>query len=157
MERNRNWQGWAALILAGLALVVALGGRGWGNQSMAWERSSRAVQVAPVAPAQANPAMPAQPNMPSQGHMQRGMMQRGMQDDFAFGRPMQHGPRGMNMGRGSHMFFPFGMLFGLTQLIGLGLLAWLLLRLFTQRRQSPPESPAGPPPTTPAGHDPRVE
>ena len=27
MDNNRNWQGWAAVVLAGLALFVALGGR----------------------------------------------------------------------------------------------------------------------------------
>lgn len=149
MERNRNWQGWLALILAGLALVVALGGR-WGNQSMSWERSTRAVQVVPAAPSQVDPVAPTRPDMPFRGQM-REEMQRG----FAFDGPMQRGPRSWD--HGPHMFFPFGIIFGLTKLIGLGLLAWLLLRLFMQRRQSPPASPAGPAPTTPAGHDPRVE
>jgi hypothetical protein len=59
------------------------------------------------------------------------------------------------MGRHGHpgIFGIFGMLFGLAKLVAFGLLAWLLLRMFMQRRNGPPAAP----PTTPAGHDPRVE
>jgi hypothetical protein len=46
----------------------------------------------------------------------------------------------------------FGLFGALTKLAALGMLVWLLLRLFQQRRAATP-----PAPTTPAGHDPRVE
>jgi hypothetical protein len=59
------------------------------------------------------------------------------------------------MGRhgGPGIFGIFGMLFGMVKLLAFGLLAWLLLRTFMQRRNTPVATP----PTTPAGHDPRVE
>jgi hypothetical protein len=72
------------------------------------------------------------------------------------------GESGRHFGPGfGHRFGPIGFLFGLLrglgQLIALGLLAWLLLRMFNQRNSAPaaPAAPAAP--TTPAGHDPRVE
>jgi predicted lipid-binding transport protein (Tim44 family) len=110
------------------------GGPGFGNAPQA--------QVAPQAPAS-----------PRFGRGQ------GRQGDQGFG-PAQGNRRGMMgqgmMGRrsGPGIFGIFGMLFGLAKLVAFGLLAWLLLRTFMQRRNAPP---AAPPATTPAGHDPTVE
>ncbi|HMA38369.1 MAG TPA: hypothetical protein VKY74_28230 [Chloroflexia bacterium] len=77
MERNRNWQGWAAVILAGLALLVALGGRASGSNDMSvrvakfpgqaqvppgWvpAQPPQAAQPAPAPPGWV-PAQPVQP------------------------------------------------------------------------------------------------
>ena len=162
MERNRNWQGWVAIALAGLALIVALGGHmPWGgqqsNRMMMWSRGAQqggpgfdnappAAQVAPQAP-QAAPQAPAGPGRGrgrGQGNVQgnQGMMGQGMMGQGMMGR------RG-----GLGMLGIFGMLFGLAKLVAFGLLAWLLLRMFMHRRSAPPAAP----PTTPAGHDPTVE
>jgi hypothetical protein len=173
MERTRNWQGWLALILAGAALVVALGGRFSSG-------ATSAVAVAPAAPAA--PVAPAAPDAPGWGD---GRFERGRGGPPAFvrerlEREMERADRmaaapvapvaphwaergGWGHGWGHRLGpigFLFGLLRGLGQLIALGLLAWLLLRMFNQRNSQPaaPAGPAGPnPPTTPAGHDPRVE
>jgi len=156
MNRNWNWQGWVAIVLAGLALMVALGGRssrGGQQQMPMWsaQQSAPAVQAAPQAPGAAQA-----PNMMSGGRGfgrgQSGQAQQGFapgQGDF------RSGPMGM-MGRHSRpgifgIFGILGMLFGLAKLVGLGLLVWLLFRVFTQRRNAAPVQ------TTPAGHDPTIE
>jgi hypothetical protein len=167
MERTRNWQGWLALILAGAALVVALGGRFWPDVAMG---SVAAIPAAPAAP-----AAPAEPAAPAwgEGRFERGRggppafmrerLEREMEraDRHATGPAWAagRGESGHHFGPGlGHRFGPigffFGLLRGLGQLIALGLLAWLLLRMFNQRN-SQPAAPAAP--TTPAGHDPRVE
>lgn len=149
MERQRNWLGLAALILAGLALLVALGGRFSGPRMVAYGYQE-AVPAAPAAPAA--PRFERGQAMPFADNLQR-----------EFG-PSDHSARGFGPGfeRGHgfgprHGFGPLGMIFGLvgflTKLAALGMLAWLLLRLFKQRSAGLP--PAAP--TTPAGHDPRVE
>lgn len=155
MERNRNWQGWVAIALAGLALIVALGGRGpWGGQRMAmWaERdAAQAVPAAPAAPAapQVAPQAPEAPFGRGFGRGQDGPRFMHGQGEF---REFRGGPP-MMMGRhGPGIFGILGLIFGLAKLVALGLLAWLLLRMFNQRRSAPPAAP-----TTPAGHDPRVE
>lgn len=148
MERNRNWQGWAALVLAGLALVVALGGRspwgGWGESRHMLYAQAQAVPQAPQAPAA--PAM--------ERAMQEHMRAMGGHGRMLEGRGFEGGPM-MGRGHGGFSFFGiFGMIGGLVKLISLALLGWLLFRLFTQRRQQAAATAA---PTTPAGHDPRVE
>jgi hypothetical protein len=143
MERNRNWLGLIALVLGGLALVVALGGR-FGPTLVS--RHQVAVPAAPAGPdARFEQGRRGPPAFFAE---QDERMARG---DEGFGRG--HGPMGRGFERG-HGFGPLGLLFGLfnvvSKLVALGLLAWLLLRLFQQRRN-------GAAPTTPAGHDPRVE
>lgn len=162
MERNRNWLGIVAVALAGLALVVAIGGRfGPGGRQMAYYYGQ-----APQAPAA--PQAPQAPLPPmGEGRFERGpdgFHGRGGPESFGPGFHGRGGPEGFGPGFAQgrhgfgHGFGPLGMIFGLvnflTKVAALGLLAWLLLRLF-QQRQVPPAAPAGP--TTPAGHDPRVE
>jgi hypothetical protein len=166
MERNRNWQGWVAIALAGLALIVALGGRApWGGRQsnmMTWSTSDNAppmVQAIPVPPqVQQAPQAQQAPDGPRFGRGQGGhnFFMRGQDNPQGM---MGHGefragPMGRHGGPGIFGIFGiFGMLFGLAKLLALGLLAWLLLRTFMQRRNTPTATP----PTTPAGHDPRVE
>ncbi|NNJ10771.1 hypothetical protein EKD04_010565 [Chloroflexales bacterium ZM16-3] len=164
MNRNWNWQGWVAIALAGLALMVAIGGRSpWGSQQQMpmWsgQQSMRAMPQAPNAQQAPDASggrsfgrdQNSQGFVPSQRDPRSMMGQRG-HDDF------RSGPMGM-MDRHSRpgtfgIFGIFGMLFGLAKLIGLGLLAWLLLRMFSQRRNAAPITPVQ---TTPAGHDPTIE
>jgi hypothetical protein len=154
MEPQRNWLSWAALALAGLALLVAVSGRFSGpRMAYSYEAAAPAAPMAPAAP-RFERGHGAQV-MPFDQQFEREMGPRGRGGEgFGFqARGFDHGP---GFGRG-HGFGPFGMIFGLlgflSKLAALGLLAWLLLRLFQQRRAGPPP----PAPTTPAGHDPRVE
>ena len=151
MEQRRNWLGWIAVGLAGLALLVALSGR--------FDRGERIAFVSGAPSAPSAPQAPTAPEFFERGrgepHFFRG--ERGDFDrEFQFGRGEFRG----EFGPGHHGFghrgfgplgFIFGLIGGLTKLVAFGLLAWLLLKLFQQRRQGPPA------PTTPAGHDPRVE
>lgn len=182
MERNRNWPAWGALILAGLALFVALGGRGnsferrWAERDVVTAAASAASADAAAAAAAADAAALQAPRAPQAPHgipfdreMQREMYGRGPGAEFRF----EHGPMGRHEGFamggprgwhgdgfrhgpwGGHGFFgPLALFFGLSKLIAVGLLAWLLLRMWSNRRGAAPATPA---PTTPAGHDPRVE
>ncbi len=145
MGNNRNWIGWAALLLGGLALVVALGGR-------FAEMRGRMAYVYAVGPEAAQV-------MPGAGSMAGERFERGRFGPSAFvdGHAYQHGPMMVERFDGPrHGFGPLAMLFkligGLTKLAALGMLAWLLFRLFQQRQQAQVAAP-----TTPAGHDPRVE
>lgn len=147
MERNRNWLGIAALALAGLALFVAFAGRFGSGDGFRRQWPPAAVQGAPFA----------------EGRFERGhgamAPQFGREEEREGWRGV-HGP-GFHRGGLGHGFGPLGLIFGLVRglvnLAALGLLAWLLLKIFQQRR-TPPASPASPAaPTTPAGHDPRVE
>jgi hypothetical protein len=175
MERNRNWFGIIALILGGLALVVALGGRfgprmaynGMGGMGD-YQNAAPAPPAAPAAPAvPVPPAPPAPPDARfgrGRGGPPAAFSQQAGPGAERMGRGNQgfgpgHGPMGRDFGQGRSFghgrgFNPLGLLFGLfntvSKLVALGLLGWLLLRLFQQRR-------SGPAPTTPAGHDPRVE
>jgi hypothetical protein len=163
MERNRNWQGWVAIALAGLALIVALGGHmPWGGrqrnmmmgaagQPGAWQAPQG--PQAPQAPQ--GPQAPAGPRFGrGQGQGQGkgwGMMGQGRGQGMMGQNQFRAGPMGRHGGPG--IFGIFGMLFGLAKLVAFGLLAWLLLRTFMQRRSAP----TAPVPTTPAGHDPTIE
>jgi hypothetical protein len=155
METRRNWLVWVALGMAGLALVLALGGR-MNDRRMAWN------MAAGPAPAAAAPDARAERGGPPAFAEGRGG--HGGPPAFAEGRGERGGPPmgaayGM-MGQ-RHGFAPLMMFFGLinalTKLVALGLLAWLLLRLFQQRNAGGPPTTAPAAPTTPAGHDPRVE
>ena len=152
MERTRNWPGLAALALASLALLISLGALvgAW------WPRP-------PAFVAQPPPGAFVEPG-PGGGRF----FDEGGRPDAP---PPFAPPRAKHHFEGQHFdrhpggfFWPwlgfgFKLLQALTQVVALALLAWLLLRLFQQGRDSQP--PAGPPapagPTTPAGHDPRVE
>ncbi|NJN16362.1 MAG: hypothetical protein HC822_08850 [Oscillochloris sp.] len=144
---NRNWQGWAALVLAGLALIVAISGRGMDR--MAWAQMQ--APVAPQAPQfERSDEFSRMHERFGPGIMDR---ERGFaMDEERFER--RFGPGMMGHDRHGHGFFwgLFGLLGALTKLAALGALAWLLFRLFRQRNGTPPAAP-----TTPAGHDPRVE
>lgn len=148
MERNRNWLGLVAVALAGLALVVALAGR-LGPGQIAFVQAPQA-QQAPQAPD--TRGFPGRGDQGVAPGFQRG--QGDMHPGRGHGRP-DFAP-GFAQGRhGFGLFGPLAMIFGLVNFLAkiaaLGLLAWLLLRLFQQRTTPPPA------PTTPAGHDPRVE
>lgn len=154
MEHNRNWQGWVALALAGLALMVALVGR----------NPSPAVTIAVGADAGQAQAQPAQPAPPFGGRDWRGNAQtqpanpqgrggdwreydqqgpgfgpnapfpgRGHHGDFGPGRP----------GHGFPFFLPFMLISGLIKLAGVALVVWLLARWFRNRRNhsQPPSAP----------------
>ncbi len=158
MEKNRNWQGWAALLLAGLALLVALGGRDMAPRFFA--AGPQAMVHVQAVPTAQPPGETFDPRF--QGEFERGFRAEGQ------ARPFYHDQRERAFGpqaefyayrhHGPPWFFlkPLMFLFGLMQLLGLGLLLWLLYRLFTQRRGQSPggfaTAPASPPP-----HDPRVE
>lgn len=160
MDRNRNWQGWAALALAGLALLVALGGRGpfgfFGDRYVS-------VGVAPAAPQAPGFGPRFERGLPPEavaemerhmaevhGHFGHGQGRFGHEGPMAMGRGFAHG-------RGGFGLFPlFALLRGLVNLAALGLLGFVLYTVWRQRR-TPPAAAAGPAPTTPAGHDPRVE
>jgi hypothetical protein len=146
MERNRNWPAWIALVLAGLALFVAIGGRGnsFGNR---WNDGPVVMQA---------PAAPAAPSAPQAAPFEdelRGELRGGPGYEFRGergGDGYGYGRHGGWRDHGFGFFGFFGLLAGLGKLIGLGLLAWLLFRLWNNRRNQPVA-------TTPAGHDPRVE
>lgn len=163
MERSRTWLAWLALALAGLALLAVLA-VGLVVARLIATTSAPVAAPAVQAPAATQAGHP--PFGPGDRFAERGRggppalfaerSQRG-------GRPsLMHGAA--HHGRRQHGgFWPwhglgwlgvaFGLLRGLAQLVAIALLAWLLLRLFQQGRGGqPPVSP-----TTPAGHDPRVE
>lgn len=161
MERKQNWLGWAALALGALALVVALTGRFGPGGRMMMVSDMRAVPAAPAAP-----AAPERPYGPMMERGERGPMALyGERDEMRFmhERHADQMRGGMMMDRhgGPWMgiFGLFGLLKGIGQLVALGMLAWLLLKLFQQRRNGPQPATVGGPdvPRTPAGHDPRVE
>ncbi len=164
MERSRNWLAWLALALAGLALLAVLG---VGLVATRFITATSAPVAAPAVQAPAAPQASQPPVGPGGRFAERG---RGGPPAFFAERPEHHGagPSLMHGAarHGGHQhggFWPwhglgwlgvaFGLLRGLAQLVAIALLAWLLLRLFQQGRGGqPPVSP-----TTPAGHDPRVE
>mgnify|MGYP001291835704 CR=1 FL=1 len=164
MERQRNWLGWAALILAGLALFVAFGGRFGPPRSVAFVQAADA----PSAPNAAGTLRfeRIQPR-PFAAEPDRELFRPGRDAErFGPGAPergptivMMREPVTHHQGFG-HRFgklgFALALLDALTKLAALGLLAWLLLRLFQQRRSNGNGAPPAPP-ITPAGHDPRVE
>lgn len=147
MENNRNWQGWVALALAGLALMVALVGR---NPA---PNVTVSVGQAPVAPAA--PGAPPAPQPPFFGGRGQGPGQdwRGSQQSAppfgsearGFGRQHGHmdhfGPMGHR--HGFPFFLPFMLVGGLIKLAGVALIVGLLVRYFRSRRDRP-QPPAGP-------------
>ncbi|HUS16158.1 MAG TPA: hypothetical protein VM536_14260 [Chloroflexia bacterium] len=170
MERNRNWQGWAAVILAGLALLVALGGRsgadgggaGWRFHTADTGRGAPPVQVmpapvAPVAPApQAAPMQPAPQAVPGQAGPPAGAPSFGGGYWMPAPPPTMHfGPVGPGdygadsgpltiQGRMHALLgFPFRFLGALLQLLGLILLAWLFSRLVRGRGMPWASAPGG--------------
>jgi hypothetical protein len=146
MERSRNWPAWIALALAGLALVVALGGRadqgGWRPHKEFAFGSAQAGR-GPDARFFHEEMRPDAPAAPLEPDIDR-FMQRG--EGF--------GPRGDVMmwrehHRGPGFLGLLGPLFLLSQLAGLALLGWLIFKLISDRRN--------PPAATPPAPDPRVE
>lgn len=163
MERSRTWLAWLALALASLALLAVLG---VGLVAARFIAATGASGAAPAVQAPAAPRADQPPYGPGGRFAERG---RGGPPALFAERPERGaGPSLMHGAtrHGGHQhggFWPwhglgwlgvaFGLLRGLAQLVAIALLAWLLLRLFQQGRGGlPPASP-----TTPAGHDPRVE
>ena len=162
MERKWNWLGLIVLVLGGLALAVVLSGRLHSRMAYSGMGGASSYQhAAPAAPVIPNARIQRGHNRPSVAAPQPQPPQRMARSKPGFA----HGHMPMNQhfmpNAGSCPFgMPFGplsMLFGLvdavSKLVAMGLLAWLLLRLFQQQRSDPPPVV----PTTPAGHDPRVE
>ncbi|NTV64442.1 MAG: hypothetical protein HGA65_13020 [Oscillochloris sp.] len=156
MNRNSSWQGWVAIALAGLALFVALNGR-MSSGSMAWGSQAQTMpmwssqQAAPAAPQAADDTTGqsfgrGHHGMRGDGPGMSEMMSQG-RGDFRSGPMMSHHSK-------PGFFNIIGMLFGLAKLVGLGLLVWLLFRIFSQRRNAATPTQT---PLTPAGHDPTIE
>ncbi|NTW01088.1 MAG: hypothetical protein HGA19_07210 [Oscillochloris sp.] len=148
MNRSWNWQGWLALAISSLALFVALGGNvPWSNQR---QTETLSVQIAPQAVESSQV-----PSEYAGRHFGRG---QDSSESFQVvpSRGNFREDRSGPMGHYGHFGFfgPLAMLMGLAKLVALGLLAWLLLRMFNQRHN---HTPPAAPPITPAGHDPRVE
>lgn len=164
MERSRNLIAWAALALAGIALIAALGALG----GLPWPGiAPGSAQVVTLPP---TPAVP--PNVPPSAFAcpEHCAKRPKRHEPPAFFEPFErqgphapfvtppfapyfgHRPPG---GFWDWLGFLFWLARGLTELIALGLLIWLLLRLFQQRRDGQP--PASPTPLTPMGPDPRME
>lgn len=157
MNKRRNWLAAGAFALAGLALLVALGG--FFRSSMM--SRSMAYAAMPMAQVQAQ----AEPQRGWEREDQRGGPPAFVQERF---ESRQAGPPAMMGGQPGHShgmmmsvhrpMNPLAMLFGLidalTKIAALGLLGWLLLTIYKQRQQGTNPPPA---PMTPAGHDPRVE
>jgi hypothetical protein len=169
MENGRNWQGWAALLMAGLALFVALSG----HMNFSFSLSDGgATAVAPVptfrfdkgqtvplpnqdTPPQLNP-VPAQPVAPQGPQLK---LQPPVAPDAPQGWPGWHNARGFGPfgGGGGFGGGPFAFLPRLLPVIGIGLLAWFFFfrrRGHWQQRQAarrattplqspPPEGPSG--------------
>ena len=151
MEDNRNWQGWTALALASLALVIALFGRNTApSVTITMPNGPTMSQVGPQPP-DSQPARPSQPNGgPGWLEPQFGPRPQG-QPSFGPGRdrgwrgswdrhPEFGGPRGFEPGPWHHhmpFFAPFFLLFGLVRLAGVVLLVWLLIKFFQGRRDRP--------------------
>ncbi|MGQ9926209.1 MAG: hypothetical protein ACUVS4_04975 [Chloroflexaceae bacterium] len=153
MQRPRSWPGLAALALASLALLISLGAL----VSAWWPRPPAFVGQMP-------PDTFARPGPGSGRFFDEGRPPPDAPPPFAppWGKYHIEGHRFDRHPGG--FFWPwlgagFKLLQALTQLTALALVAWLLLRLFQQGHGSQP--PADPPapagPTTPAGHDPRIE
>lgn len=153
MERRWKWPGIVALGLGLLALLALL--RGWG----------------PAAPWQ-TPMTSETGSRPSHIELRQAPFERGpaqFERDADRDRPMRstvHSELWMERhagppwhGRGSHpgtwLLGPAMLLFLLNQLAALGLMGWLLFTIWRQHKEQPGQPPAAP--TTPAGHDPRVE
>lgn len=152
MEDNRNWQGWAALALAGLALMVALFGRNTApSVTITMPNGPSAAQTEPQVPP-VPPSRAARPDVgpgwlePQFGPRQQpgfgpGFGDRGprgswdRRPDFGerhgfYRAPWHHHPP---------FFAPFFLLFGLVRLAGVALLVWLLIKFFQGRRDRPSE------------------
>jgi len=169
MENNRNWAGIAAVILAGLALLVALAGRVGPNfdfSAHVWSSGPQGNTVTSAVPVPNNgqfvlptvvppdapplvPVMPIKPEAP-----------------VPQGKPMMPVPPGkvpFGFGKfgpghfGTSGFSPFHMVGGFVQLLIFGGLLFLVFRFFRRRQhafarrpmQGPPPGPPGPPDATP--------
>lgn len=146
MDQNRDWKLIAALILGGLALLVALGGtRGYSNQQAA--AVPQPIIIAPVAPQGGTSGTTIPPvAVPQAPGVQSG------------GAHMWGGPGGW---RGGGHMFPF---FPLIPLLFVGGFIFLVARMFGRRRHGwggpgwyggpwsgPGPGPQGPPYGPPQG------
>lgn len=144
MEHNRNWQGWAALALAALALIITFTGRG--ASSPVTIQMPGAAAVAPAGP-QNGPQ--AQQNDPRDW--------RGPRDGYGPGFGQGYGPGynqgyGPGFGRGFHHGGPFFFLGGIVRFLGFLLIIGLLFRFFAGRRRGWGRPWGGPPWTRGYGH-----
>jgi hypothetical protein len=155
MNSNRGWLGWIAIGLGALALLVALGGRGFGPQIAAGLGGANMQQgtgpqsggFAPGANAQRGAGRPG--SGPQNGRADPGASAR-----RGPGRPGDGG-----FGLGGWFGFPFKLLGGSFQMSMLALLVVLGVWLFRRRtaggavgsqRAEPAHGPA-PEPQTPTG------
>jgi hypothetical protein len=164
MDGNRRWFGWIAIGLGALALLVALGGRGFGPQGAA----------AGLSQAYAPQAYAQQDVGPQGAGPQRGADARGPDAQRGVGRPedrSQRGARGPDargavgrpgdggFGMGGWFRFPFRLLGGLFQMGMVALLVVLGLWLIRGRsaggasgsERAKPVQEASPEPPEPTG------
>ncbi|WP_129626354.1 hypothetical protein [Candidatus Oscillochloris fontis] len=138
MNRNWNWQGWLAIAISCLALLISL------NDFISWRGVRQMVENTTN-----QMVIERSDQHPGRGNTK----EKHDQNDDAQMMPGRGNPHAMPRAHEGWGLFGMiaglvGMLLDLAKLAGLGLLAWLLWRLFTQRQAAP---------LTPAGHDPRVE
>lgn len=151
MDGNRNWAGWIALGLAGLALLVALSGRMDAAFNLSWQVGAAArpgnitaqpqpapAQPAPPAAAQPAPVQPALPALPVKPDMpQPPELPKIMQPPFKVA-PGYNGPfeiHGMSLRDRMHTAFGAGfrLLAGLFQLVLFVVILGVILRVFRPR------------------------
>jgi hypothetical protein len=160
MEGNRRWLGWIGIALGALALLIALGGRGFGSQIAALGQGGSNAPQSYVQPGpgwRSGPAAPgpnAQPNAGQPGGMQQsGPRAAGPDGRRGVGRPADAG-----FGLGGWFGFPFRVIGHLLQMALLVLLIVLGVWLIRGRNssgslggrraepaQGPPQEPAGEP------------
>ena len=163
MESNRNWPGWAALALAGLALFVALSGRFDFRVQMPGEPQNVVVVTAPqaVLPTVAPAAPEDKAQLRERLDAEMNALREELRQEFGAVPPVPDVPRlkvvppeppqpatGWGAWRierdsGSLTHFgpfsgggPFRFIPGLLQLLGLAALLWFVFRML--RRRGPP-------------------
>jgi hypothetical protein len=148
----RRWK-WLGFVLIGLGVLALLPlMRGWGpsvpqRQAMMVEIRGRPANEAMQAPRFAGP----QREFHQQHERDAGQSGSFAGPELRTERGFGHPARSEMRRHGPWLMGPALLLFMLNQLAALGLMSWLLFLLWKQRggQQSAP--------TTPAGHDPRVE
>lgn len=165
MNNNRNWVGWIAVALSGLALFVALGGF---NRPTWQMQAARPAFAVPAPPSAIDDARIEGRRLDDHLHGVVGPERaerkaretedrlRGALHDMPTYRHRDWSPAWHGPGWGAFFFWPFFFFGHIAKLVFLALAAWLIYRLFTQRRgQGPTGYSAQSSENRP--HDPRVE